>query len=57
MTACTTGKSSSPQDPVKRWPALRWHALGNNLLDNLVPWRNERLRAKPQQSPEMLAGF
>ena len=40
-----------------RWPALRWQAFGNNMLDNLVPWRNERLRPQPQQSPETLAGF
>ena len=46
-----------PQDPAQRWPALRRHALGNNLLDNLVPWRNERLRPQPQQSPETLAAF
>jgi glutathione S-transferase len=46
-----------PRDPGKRWQALRWHALGNNMLDNLVLWRNERLRPKPQQSPEVLVGF
>ena len=46
-----------PQVSQKRWLALRWHALGNNMLDNLVPWRNEVLRPKPQQSPEVLAGF
>ena len=46
-----------PQVSQKRWLALRWHALGNNMLDNLVPWRNEALRPKPQQSPEVLAGF
>lgn len=51
------GEKLFPQDPAKRWPALRWHALGNNMLDNLVPWRNERLRPKPQQSPEVLVGF
>ena len=46
-----------PADPARRWPALRWQALGNNLLDNLVPWRNERLRPQAQQSPETLAAF
>jgi len=46
-----------PQVSQKRWLALRWHPLGNNMLDNLVPWRNEILHPKPQQSPEVLAGF
>jgi len=36
---------------------MRVNPLGNNMLDNLVPWRNEILRPKPQQSPEVLAGF
>jgi glutathione S-transferase len=46
-----------PQEPARRWPALRWQALGNNMLDNLVPWRNERLRPQAQQSAETLAAF
>jgi glutathione S-transferase len=46
-----------PQEPGRRWQALRWHALGDNLLDNLVLWRNERLRPAQQQSPETLAAF
>jgi glutathione S-transferase len=49
------GDKLFPQAAEARWQALRWHALGNNLLDNLVPWRNERLRPQPQQSPETLA--
>jgi glutathione S-transferase len=51
------GEKLFPQAPEKRWPALRWHALGNNLLDNLVLWRNERVRPLAQQSPEVLAAF
>ena len=51
------GEKLFPADPARRWPALRWHALGNNLLDNLVPWRNERLRPPPQQSTETLAAY
>ncbi len=51
------GEKLFPADPGRRWPAQRWHALGNNLLDNLVPWRNERLRPQTQQSPEVLAAF
>jgi glutathione S-transferase len=46
-----------PQAPDPRWQALRWHALGDNLLDTLVLWRNERIRPQPQQSPETIAGF
>jgi glutathione S-transferase len=51
------GAKLFPADPAGRWPALRWQALGNNMLDNLVPWRNERLRPQAQQSPETIAGF
>lgn len=40
-----------------RWDALRRHALGNNMLDNLVLWRNEGLRPQPQQSVELCAAF
>lgn len=36
-----------------RWDALRRHALGDNMLDNLVLWRNEGLRPQPQQSAEL----
>lgn len=32
-----------------RWPALRWHALGDGLLDALILWRNEREREQPLQ--------
>jgi glutathione S-transferase len=45
-----------PAGPA-RWNALRCHALGSNLLDNLMLWRNEMLRPAVQQSPETLAAF
>lgn len=51
------GRRLFPEPGPARWTALRRHALGNNLLDNLVPWRNETLRPQPQQSPETLAAF
>lgn len=51
------GAKLFPQEPAQRWQALRWHALGDNMLDTLVLWRNERIRPKAQQSPETLAGF
>jgi glutathione S-transferase len=51
------GRRLFPPAAPERWRALRWHALGDNLLDNLVLWRNERLRPATQQSPETLAAF
>ena len=51
------GAKLFPAAPGERWQALRWHALGDNLLDTLVLWRNERLRPASRQSPETIAGF
>jgi glutathione S-transferase len=51
------GAKLIPQAPAARWQALRWHALGDNALDNSLLWRNERLRPQPQQSPETLAAY
>ena len=51
------GEKYIPHAPEKRWQALRWHALGDNMLDNALLWRNERLRPKAQQSPETLAAY
>jgi glutathione S-transferase len=33
----------------EKWRSLRWHALGDGLLDTLILWRNERERAVPLQ--------
>ena len=30
--------------------ALRWHAVGDGLLDLSILWRNERERAQPLQA-------
>lgn len=38
-----------PGDGEPRWQALRWHALGDGLLDALILWRNERERDVPLQ--------
>ena len=46
-----------PQQPERRWQALRWHALADNMLDNLILWRNETLRPRAQQSPETIAAW
>ena len=51
------GKPLFPEAGPARWTALRRHALGNNLTDNLMLWRNEMLRPPVQQSPETLAAF
>ncbi|MCW5605958.1 MAG: glutathione S-transferase, partial [Burkholderiales bacterium] len=46
-----------PAPDAARWEALRRHALGDNMLDNLVLWRNERTRPQAQQSAEMHEAF
>lgn len=51
------GQRLFPAAGEARWTALRRHALGNNLTDNLMLWRNELLRPAAQQSPETLAAF
>ncbi|MCJ0761613.1 glutathione S-transferase family protein [Variovorax terrae] len=44
------GNRLFPTSPEYRWPALRWHALGDGLLDVLILWRNEREREIPLAS-------
>lgn len=44
------GGSLFPTRGEERWQALRWHALGDGLLDALILWRNERERAVPLQA-------
>jgi glutathione S-transferase len=39
-----------PPQGEARWQALRWHALGDGLLDALILWRNERERERPLQA-------
>lgn len=51
------GRKLFPAAGPARWTALRRHALGNNLMDNLMLWRNETLRPPAQQSPDTLAAF
>jgi glutathione S-transferase len=38
-----------------KWQALRWHALGNGLMDALILWRNEREREVPL--PTLMQAF
>ena len=51
------GRPLFPSAGPSRWSALRRHALGNNLTDNLMLWRNEMLRPAVQQSAEILDAF
>lgn len=44
------GGSLFPPQGEARWQALRWHALGDGLLDALILWRNEREREVPLQA-------
>lgn len=46
-----------PSTPEARWEALRWHALGDGMLDLLILWRNELLRPQIQRSAEIIAAF
>ncbi len=39
-----------PKQGADKWQALRWHALGDGLLDALILWRNEREREVPLQA-------
>ena len=41
------GGTLFPQQGDAKWQALRWHALGDGLLDALILWRNEREREAP----------
>jgi glutathione S-transferase len=51
------GQSLFPKSAAQRWEALRWHALGDGMLDALILWRNERERATEQRSGELLDAF
>ena len=44
-----------PTEGDARWQALRWHALGDGMLDALILWRNEREREVPL--PTLIAAF
>ena len=44
------GGTLFPPQGDARWQALRWHALGDGLLDALILWRNEREREHPLEA-------
>lgn len=41
------GGTLFPKQGPAKWQALRWHALGDGLMDALILWRNERERDVP----------
>ena len=51
------GSRLFPQDPARRWDALRRLALGDGMLETGILWRSERTRPAPQQSSPMLLAF
>lgn len=46
-----------PGAPELRWPALRWRAFGNEMLDALILLRNERMRLEIAQLPRLIEVF
>lgn len=44
-----------PRQGPDKWQALRWHALGDGMLDAAILWRNERERAAAL--PALLEAF
>jgi glutathione S-transferase len=44
-----------PRHGLDRWQALRWHALGDGMLDAAILWRNERERSAAL--PALLEAF
>ena len=52
-----SGPRLFPSSPERRWEALRWHALGDGMLDLLILWRDELLRPEALRSAAILAAF
>lgn len=44
-----------PKEGQDKWQALRWHALGDGMLDAAILWRNER--EKDAALPALLDAF
>ena len=51
------GSRLFPFQAPLRWQALRWHALGNGMLDAQMAWRTESRRPPEQQAPVTLRAF
>jgi glutathione S-transferase len=52
-----SGTPLFPKSGEPRWQALRWHALGDGLLDALILWRNEREREPQQRLQDLMQAF
>ncbi len=46
-----------PASGAAKWQALRWHALGDGMLDALILWRNERERSDAQRLEALIDAF
>jgi len=46
-----------PPAGAAKWQALRWHAFGDGLLENLILWRNERERAPERRLAVLIDAF
>ncbi|NML08174.1 glutathione S-transferase [Sphingomonas sp. G-3-2-10] len=42
---------------TERWAALRWQAMGDGLLEQLLLWRNESLRPDGERSQAFMDGY
>lgn len=51
------GSKLFPPIGPARIQALRWHALGDGMLDTCILWRNERDKPAARQTPEWLGNF
>ena len=57
LDALHVGPKLFPAAGTERWQALRWHALGDGMLDTLILWRNERDQPRAQQNSDWLSTF
>jgi len=57
LDSAHAGAKLFPASGAARWEALRWHALGDGMLDTLILWRNERDQPPAQQNPDWLSIF
>ena len=51
------GGTLFPAEGTAKWRALRWHAFGDGLLENLILWRNERERSDAMRSAVLIDAF
>jgi len=44
-------------DGPGRWEVLRFHALGDGIMDALILWRQEQLKPSERSTPEWMTAF